>query len=98
MAQLNTKNVDKMTPGVLNKLIADIRHATQNHDLDDGYELATGTKKHRLKVVPRVVMVLGSDTPDGSTGYIQGTFSLVNSTEILYSVGGKAYARILANK
>ena len=67
-------------------------------DLDDGYEAATGTKTHRLKVAPRVVMVLGSDSADGSTGYVQGTFSLVDSTKILYSVGGKAYARILANK
>ena len=98
MAQFNSKNVDKLTPGVVNKLMADIRHSVQNHDLDDGYEPATGTKIHRLKVAPRFVMVLGSDSADGATGYIQGTFSLVDSTKILYSVGGKAYAWILANK
>lgn len=88
-------NIDKFDRGTIGRLMKAVRDSVEKWDLDDGWETATGSKKHRLGVVPGWVIIQASDDP--SAGYVQIHPDSVTLTEITYTTA-LAQVRVLAEK
>ncbi len=80
------------------KLYHALKHSIEKHDYDSGVKAkpADGVFRHGLGVVPKEVIIQGSDTQDVSS-YVQENASAV--TNVSVTVGGsKAFYRVLANR
>jgi hypothetical protein len=101
MAQLRMINVSKLTPKVVQDLVANVRHAIQNHDFDQDWQPnpipgSLTTITHRLKVQPKTVTIYASNDSAGA-GYTQILPSYVDNQTIQFTTA-LAHVRVLANK
>ncbi len=94
--KLTIPNVAKLDEKVMGRLMRSIKDAIEKWDLDDGWEAATGSKAHRLGIIPSFVVIKASDDPKGAS-YEQINPTAVTSTTITYSTA-KAYVQVLAEK
>lgn len=84
--------------GDFTKLYRALKRGMEEFDYKSGWvaKPSDGTFKHNLKVTPKVVHVLGSDTQDGETYTPELATSV--SKETIVVGGSKAYYNVLAQR